>query len=180
MFTYNRQVAFGLIAILILQFITVILVLLPEKGVTIVRDRLDTIVTLGFGSPVEDMASCLRSINVYSQQASSSRNCADLDWRIEPGESAPLWAWSGNSRDASVSQPGKSVTFSVVDTDGVVVPVEFASISPNSALTGDNGFLLNLVTFQGIRPGVYRIRAIYPDRGTTAFSYSPNIIVQSQ
>lgn len=179
MSTPSRHTTFLLISVLILQLLIVILVFLPDRRVLVVRDRLDTIVVLGFGDPVEEMTSCLQSINVYSQQASSSPNCADLDWRIEPGESAPLWAWSGNSRDASVSQPGKSITLSIVDTDGVAVPVEYASISPASALTGDNGFLLDLVKFQGVRPGAYRIRATYPDRGTTAFSYSPNIIVQS-
>ena len=171
----------GLSVFIVLQVTTILLVLTSRPATTVIRDRLDTVVVMGFGEPrSKNLSSCLRSVNVYSQTYSSSRNCADLDWRIEPGSSAAIWAWASNSRDANIAVPGKSLSFEVVDRDGVVVPPDYGTIAPAAVVTGDDGFNVEDVVFNGVRPGVYRVRVIYTDRMARSFSYSPNIIVQSE
>lgn len=165
--------------VLVLQVLIFILILRTQDNVVVVRDKLDTVVVVGFGSPSKTLPTCLAALNVYAVSVSSSQNCADLDWRIAPGEDAPIWAWAANSRDTSKNQSGKTIIFSVVDTDGVPVLSEFASVVPNTIISGEDGIGATIVRFIGTSAGVYRVRAEYADRSARSFAYSPNIIVQS-
>ena len=145
----------------------------------VVKDRLDTFVLVGFGQPTAELSNCVLASNENSATIVRSKNCGDLAWRIGPGGSVPIWAWSVSSRELTRPQAGKAIIFVVVDRDGVRVPDTHAAVSPSVAVTGEDGLTHTHLEVWANRPGVYRIRANYSDRRAEAYAYSPNLIVQS-
>jgi hypothetical protein len=146
---------------------------------SVIKDRLDTFVLVGFDRPATELSTCVVAANEDRAIIERSNNCGDRAWRIQPGGSVPIWAWSVSSRDLTRPQPGKSITFMVVDRDGARVPETHAGVSPGVAVTGDDGFTHTRLTVWAARPGVYRVRATYADRSADGYAYSPNLIVQT-
>jgi len=145
----------------------------------IIKDRLDTFVLVGFGMPDPNLSDCTILANENRAIIERSTNCGERAWRIRPGESVRSWAWSVNSRDLTRPQPGKRITFSVVDRDGARVPTTHARVTPHTIVTGENGLTQEVIQLTAGRPGVYRIRANYADRSAQGYAYSPNVIVQT-
>jgi hypothetical protein len=98
--------------------------------------------------------------------------------RITPPDTdVPLWVRSVFADNIRRRLPSARITFDVIEASTGNVAAE-ATVTPASIVTDQEGVNSVPVRFRAKHMNVYRIRARYPDRTTSAVSYSELVFVQ--